>query len=106
MVCLGLEVASLLLAEQAGDGTTTLKVSFTFMSDSWSCHAQDPLANAPLEAKVKSIERYLGADLVQFRIQEAAEQLMREGRSVHAMADEHSFHVDQTGTVYHGIQWQ
>jgi hypothetical protein len=52
------------------------------------------------------IERYLGADLVQFRIQEAAEQLMREGRSVHAMADEHSFHVDQTGTVYHGIQWQ
>ncbi len=63
-------------------------------------HAQDPLANAPLEAKVKSLERYLGADLVQFRIQEAAEQLMQEGRPVHAMADEHSFHVDQTGSCF------
>ena len=61
-------------------------------------HAQDPLANAPLEAKVKSLERYLGADLLQFRIQEAAEQLVREGRSVYA--DEHSLHVDQTGSCF------
>jgi hypothetical protein len=70
------------------------------MSDSWSCYAQDPLANAPLEAKVKSLERYLGADLVQFRIQEAAEQLalVREGRSVYT--DEESFHVDQTGSCF------
>jgi hypothetical protein len=61
-------------------------------------HAQDPLAKAPLEAKVKSIELYLGSDLVQFRIQVAAEQLMREGRSLYA--DEHSVHVDQTGNCF------
>jgi hypothetical protein len=46
----------------------------------------DPLANAPLELKVKSIERYLGDDLVAFRLREAkaelfaAESLVEEKR--------------------------
>jgi hypothetical protein len=36
---------------------------------------EDPLANAPLDLKVKSLERYLGADLVAFRIREAKAEL-------------------------------
>jgi hypothetical protein len=62
-------------------------------------NSQDPLANAPLEAKVESLERYLGNDLVRFRIQEAAERLMRaDGPAVYVDDDEDSFHVDQTGS--------
>jgi hypothetical protein len=40
---------------------------------------QDPLATAPLQVKVESIERYLGDGLVRFRLKEAAEQLIRDG---------------------------
>jgi len=39
------------------------------------CFWQDPLANAPLELKVKSLERYLGVDLVAFRLREAKAEL-------------------------------
>jgi hypothetical protein len=57
------------------------KIEFTLQTD--LRHEQGPLENAPLKVKVKSIEGYLGAGLVRFRLQEAAQQLMRDGRSVY-----------------------
>jgi hypothetical protein len=57
---------------------------------------QDPLANAPLKDKVESMERYLGAGLVQFRLHEAAEQLIRDGRSVYDDQESDSAFAQQT----------
>ncbi len=44
---------------------------------------QDPLADAPLDLKVKSLERYLGVDLVAFRLREAQAELSYSPTTIH-----------------------